>query len=313
MNNPQVSIFCVTYNQQDYIAKCIEGVLEQVINFNYVLIISDDFSNDKTAEICLEYQNRCPEKIFFSRNEKNLGVNQNFIKTYERCLNTKSKYIAQIAGDDYWTDPLKLQKQFDLMEAHQEVTLCYTNAYSFVDGNEAGREIMIKDKPQKNIFDLDLFIQNGGLILALTVFFRSDAFPNPVPGFLFKSFASDWALNILIMEKGKAAYIDEITAMYRVHPGGVTSSTYFPDIARSAIQLGKNLDIHFDYKYHKYFANYLNKYKELTVFYFQKKIIFKGIYYYLICFFTNPVKTIKDKVFYKTLFNVTFRGFEVFN
>ncbi len=309
---PTVSIFCITYNQQDFINDCIDSVLKQETSFDWVLLINDDNSTDNTADICRIYQEQYSGKIIFSSNSENLGLNKNMFLTYQKCIDTGSKYVAQVAGDDYWIDPFKLQKQFDFMELHPEVALCYTNAYAFFNGNEGQKEIMIKENPKQNVFDLEYYISKGCfLIPALTIFFRNDAFPQPVPDFICQAFNSDWALNILFMQKGKAAYMDEITAMYRRHRGGITSSTSLSSIIHNGIALSKNLDKHFNYKYHHVFGKTQQRYHRLILFYFEKKKYIKGLYWLFFSFFRNPLAFFADTYFLKTLYKVTFTGHEV--
>ena len=300
----QVSVLIITYNHEKYISRAIESVLAQNVNFSYQIVLSDDCSTDKTAEIVLNYADKFSEKFNVQIRKKNVGPSKNAIDNYLRC---HGKYIAILEGDDYWIDENKLQKQYDFMEAHPDVAFCYTNAYSFIDGNEAQTEIMIKKSPSQNIFDLDYYLNNGCFLTpTLTLFIRKDAFPNPVPDWLQSTFNLDWALNILYLENGKAAYLYEITAMYRMHQGGVTSSTYLPSIIHNGIALSKNLDHHFNYKYHHVFGKLQWRYKQLAVFFFEKKKYFKGIYWLSFCFFRNPASVITDTYFLKTLYKVTF-------
>ena len=309
--NQVVCVIMITYNHDKFIEKAIESVLMQKTNFAYEFIIEDDNSFDNTKQLCLKYQEKYPSVIKFKFNEKNIGFQSNFIKNFK---DAKCKYAVYIEGDDYWIDENKLQKQFDLMEAHPEVAFCYTNAYSFFDGNEEQREILIKNKPGQNIFDLDYYLKNDCFAMpTLTTFARKDAFPDPVPEWLYTTFKLDWALDILYLQKGKAAYLDEITAMYRVHKGGVTSSTSVPKIVHSGIELIKNLDKHFNFKYHRFFGNNLWHYQQLSIYYFQKRFLFKGFYYFLRGFLQKPLKVLKDTYYLKTIYKVLFQGFKVFD
>jgi len=115
-NSPLVSIICITYNHEPYIAEAIEGVLMQKCSFPIELVIGEDCSTDNTRKICEEYANKS-ELIKLLPTETNLGMMPNFIRTLQSCT---GKYIAMCEGDDYWTDPLKLQKQVDFLEANAE-------------------------------------------------------------------------------------------------------------------------------------------------------------------------------------------------
>ena len=309
MSSSQISVCIITYNHEKFIRRCIDSVLTQIIGEPIEITIGEDFSKDKTRNICREYKEKHPHKIRLIENKSNLGVCTNWINTIQSC---SGKYIAILEGDDYWIDENKLQKQYDFMETHPDVAFCYTNAFSFIDGNDEQKEIMIKNKPNQNIFDLDFYINNGCFLTpTLTLFIRKDAFPDPVPDWLQRTFNLDWALNILYLQKGKAAYLDEITAMYRMHQGGITSSTYLPSIIHNGIALSKNLDCHFNYKYHHVFGKLQWRYHKLTVFYFEKKKYLKGFYWLFFCFFRNPLAIVTDIYFLKTLYKVTFTGHEV--
>lgn len=307
MGKPSVSILCITYNHQKYIAKCIESLINQQTNFEYVIIINDDCSQDKTSDICSEYEKKYPEKIIYSKNNKNLGMNANFVQTYNKCLETKSKYIAQIGGDDFWIDTKKLQKQYDILEANSEIVLCYSNSFYIIEEIESEKKAMIRTKPNPTIFNLEYLINHDFFTIpAHTIMFRSDAFPVPTPDFVFNSFNSDWALKLLIIDKGKAAYLDEFTAVYRKHSMGITSTSKEHEVLLDRLVLNKNLDKYFNYKYHHVFGKRLWHYKGLAIAYFRNKNYVKGSYWFLRCIFRNPVETFADSYFLKTLFVVLF-------
>mgnify|MGYP001248218371 CR=1 FL=1 len=123
---PLVSVHMITYNHEKYIAQAIEGVLMQKTNFLFELVIGEDCSTDSTRVICKEYADRYPNIIKLLPDAgKNLGMMENAIRTTMACT---GKYIALCEGDDYWTDPYKLQKQVDFLEAHNDYGLTNTDA-----------------------------------------------------------------------------------------------------------------------------------------------------------------------------------------
>lgn len=125
------SVLMITYNHEKYIAEAIDSVIMQKTNFDYVIVIGEDCSTDKTREIVLEYKAKYPNKIKLLLQEKNVGMMQNFIDTLKVC---SGKYIAMLEGDDYWTDPYKLQKQVDFLEANPEYGLVHTNCLTSLNG-----------------------------------------------------------------------------------------------------------------------------------------------------------------------------------
>src|SRR5690554_1887156 len=120
--NIMVSVVMPTYNHEKYIRQAIEGVLMQISDFLFELIIVEDCSTDNTKNIALEYASQYPGKINVLTSEKNLGITKNYLRSVEGI---NGKYIAVCEGDDYWTDPLKLQKQVDFMEANPDCSMCF--------------------------------------------------------------------------------------------------------------------------------------------------------------------------------------------
>lgn len=131
---PLVVIRCLTYNHEPYIKDALDGFVMQKTNFPFIVIIHDDASNDLTQEIIQEYSKKYPDiikPIIEKENQysKNDGSLRKIIDT--ACASTGAKYVAMCEGDDYWTDPLKLQKQVDFLENNKEYGICYTKAISF--------------------------------------------------------------------------------------------------------------------------------------------------------------------------------------
>jgi len=120
-----VSICVMSYNLEHYISETLDSILMQKVNFQYNIVVSDDCSTDKTREILQQYAAKYPDKITLLLQENNLGVVANFVETLKAC---RGKYIATLDGDDYWTDPLKLQKQVDFLESNKDFSIVFHNA-----------------------------------------------------------------------------------------------------------------------------------------------------------------------------------------
>lgn len=102
-----VSVFMMTYNHENYIAQALDSILMQKINFGYEIIVGEDCSTDRTREIILSYAQRKPDLFKLILHDHNVGAKANQNAVLNAC---KGKYIAPCEGDDYWTDPYKLQK-----------------------------------------------------------------------------------------------------------------------------------------------------------------------------------------------------------
>jgi len=147
--NPLVSILMITFNQEKFIAQAIESVLMQRVNFKYEIVIGEDCSTDRTRDIVLEYQEKYSDRIKLLLQGKNAGMHKNFVDTYYACM---GKYIALLEGDDYWTDPYKLQKQVDFLEKNPDFAICFHNMQIiYEDEPHLNRISNIKQKEITNI------------------------------------------------------------------------------------------------------------------------------------------------------------------
>ncbi|MCQ2307121.1 MAG: glycosyltransferase [Bacteroidales bacterium] len=122
MIEPLLSIITITYNQEQFIAKTIESVLMQKVDFPIEYIIAEDCSTDGTLAICKDYAEKYPDIIRIITSEKNVGGIENERRA---MLAAKGKYVALCEGDDYWTDPLKLQRQVGFLESHPDYSVTF--------------------------------------------------------------------------------------------------------------------------------------------------------------------------------------------
>ena len=130
---PLVSVCMTTYNHEHYIAEAIESVITQRVNFALEIVIGEDCSTDNTLTICRDYQARYPEIIRIVTSENNIGMHANYRRTIEAC---SGKYIAMLDGDDYFTDPDKLQMQVDALQS-TGAAMCYTRSERRSDSDSA--------------------------------------------------------------------------------------------------------------------------------------------------------------------------------
>ena len=213
-----VSVDMITYNHEAYIKQAIEGVLMQKTNFKFELVIGEDCSTDRTREICIEYQKKYPDIIKLLLPEKNLGMNENGIRTVNAC---SGKYIALCEGDDYWTDPLKLQKQVDFLEGNEEYSICFHPVKVWKENEkELVDDFITREVPETTTI-LDL--AEGNYIHTPSVVFRKNQE-------VFDTFQSlgalpvgDYVLHMLNAKYGMIKKLPEIMGVYRVHDGGVHS------------------------------------------------------------------------------------------
>jgi glycosyltransferase involved in cell wall biosynthesis len=216
--NIVVSVSMITYNHEKFIAQAIEGVLMQETDFPIELIIGEDCSTDNTRKICLEYKEKYPEIIKLLLPEKNIGMHQNFITTLQACT---GKYIALCEGDDYWTDPLKLQKQVDFLEANGDYSMCFHNVHIL------GKHLNVYQHLQQREYSVDEILLIWTIPTCSAVIHRNcvNSLPqneNFVVGdnIIFTSCGSS----------GKIYCINEKMGVYRMHAGGVSNQiTVIPE------------------------------------------------------------------------------------
>jgi glycosyltransferase involved in cell wall biosynthesis len=213
-----VTVLLITYNHERFIAQAIESVLMQQTSFDYELVVIEDCSTDRTRDIVTDYQRKHPHRI----RAVLAATNEHNTKAWTReALAARGRYIAFLDGDDYWTDPGKLQKQADFLDTHPECALCYHNVLMFDDeGREAPRLRYTRPQPAVSTRD-DLLA--GNFIHACSVMSRArlvDPFPSWFDEFRL---SGDWAILILNAQHGHIGYLDEVMATYRRHSGGVWS------------------------------------------------------------------------------------------
>ena len=128
----KVSVSVTAYNHEKYIAQAIDSILMQEVDFEYEIIIGEDYSADNTRNIVIDFQRRYPDKIKLILPQENLGYGGN--KIFDQTLQvSRGEYVALLDGDDYWTSPHKLRKQVDFLDSHPECSMCFHNAQVFYE------------------------------------------------------------------------------------------------------------------------------------------------------------------------------------
>jgi glycosyltransferase involved in cell wall biosynthesis len=265
MNRPLVSICIITYNHERFIGQCIEGVMSQIINFDIEIIVGDDFSKDNTAGILREMELRYPGKIKPIYHLANVGgVNNAYIHCFPKL---SGKYVAICEGDDFWTDPYKLQKQVDFLEKNPEFSFCFHRVNNVDDQSKVIASQSPLEEPiyynANDIFHIS--------IPTLSVVFRRsfDIIPNEI----LKVQSCDTFLFGLLARHGKAADLGFIAASYRTHAGGVYSSQKLIDQVKQQIDTRKKMKQSpaFTLQHKEEISKEILKRKTMFVKYFLKK------------------------------------------
>ncbi len=213
-NTIQVSIICNAYNHENYIRDALESFLMQKTNFKFEVLIHDDASTDKTAEVIREYEEKYPEiikPIYQKENQYSQGIRCSNVYQYPRV---KGKYIAVCEGDDYWTDPYKLQKQFDALESNPQVDICAHTA-DVVEAETKKKIKEIRPSNEDTIFPLeDVILGEGGFVVTNSLMYRSEISVLEHPPFR-KFLSLDYTLQIHGSLRGGMLYLKDNMSAYR--------------------------------------------------------------------------------------------------
>lgn len=279
----KVLIRCATYNHEKYIEDALKGFVMQQTKFPFCAVVIDDFSTDGTADIIRKYEKKYPDiikGIYLQENYYSQKKPRTFLKPWENS----AEYLALCEGDDYWTDPLKLQKQVDALDEHPECTI----AFSKVQCVNRNKIILNSTIPRKNYFKtgfvtIDDFLRyqygKGFWIFQTSSYLARLKFYSEVQDFeYYKIFPfSDDSFVVSYLLNGKGYYINEICSCYRVQSGGHTShvkndSSFAVSSQKKVIVSLPILDEYTEGKYHNYIKRRQLR-TEFYIDYFQHNVL----------------------------------------
>lgn len=291
---PLVSICCITFNHSQYIADALDSFLIQKTTFPFEIIVRDDCSTDGTTEIIREYAENFPrliKPIYESSNQYSQGV-QPFPVVMSHA---QGKYIAICEGDDYWTDPTKLQKQFDFLQTHPDFSMIFHNA-TIHDYSEYG---------DINVYPHNIALPSGEISIAqilitkivptASVVFRSSIDLSPY--FAKRYPVGDTPLFMFLGKFGKIYYSDETTSVYRLLPTGMVKSALIKSESHIAfLTYYKDLMVFF----HEFALNrtisvlLAQRYLKIIKSSWNEKKFWRFFNYNLLYFKSFPIQFLKD-------------------
>ncbi len=217
-NIPVLSVIVITYNHEKYIRQCITSILEQKTDFRFEIIIADDFSKDKTREICKELENKHSEKVRLLFQKQNVGLMKNYLSVLKLC---KGKYIAQIAGDDYFTDPEKLQKQKDYLQAHPEVGLVFTDCDFFYERTGVTERSVFSTGTKRYTKSFEEHIAEKGFLAPMTWMYRAELSPLSF-GYVQDYTDESFPYILDIFKHSNIHFLQQSTAVRRVQENSIS-------------------------------------------------------------------------------------------
>ena len=303
-NNILLSILMITYNQEKYIAKAIDSILMQKVDFKYEIIIGEDCSSDRTREILLRYKEKYPDKIRLLLHEDNIGMLNNWKAVLEA---TQAEYNAVLEGDDYWIDSHKLQIQVDSMRKNPECYISFHPAQLRL-GDDTSGEIYAKQANKTKVFTpSEVILGGGGFCPTASIVFRKEVLES-LPDFYYEMPVGDYILQIFASLHGGALYIDRVMSVYRKGVDG--SWSYLMENEDKRVSFYENklaaMDKLDDYLRHKY-QNEISheKSKEhyaLAIFYLYNEMFDKFKYYIQLSYKTFNLKMMFYTIDYRLRF-----------
>lgn len=246
----KVSIICTNYNKGDWVREAMDSFLNQRTTFDFEIIIIDDASTDHSYEIIQDYQNKFPEKVRTFRNEVNLGITRTWKKV---CQEAKGQYIARCDSDDFWTDPLKLQKQVDLLDSSTD-SLWSNTEFDMVDldGNIIQKDAFA-NKALPLIDSYEEMLVMKGMTMAST-WLVDTSLMQDVSDQISDTAADDtFELQLELFKRTKISFLSDSTTVYRMNLGS-DSKPMTPDTAEKRFTGILNSQI-----------KYLNKYPDQDI------------------------------------------------
>lgn len=217
---PKVSIICITYNQEKYVRQALDGFVMQKTNFPFEVIIHDDASTDKTADIIREYQAKYPEiikPIFQTVNQFSQGKDPIIHFMLDKI---QGQYVAINEGDDYWTDENKLQKQADFLDAHPDFSVCFHPVRVVWEDSSAPDSIFPTPEYRfdKDVLDINDLLKRN-FIQTNSVMYRWCLTKEQYPP--KRILPADYFWHLVHAKKGKIGFLPDVMAVYRRNHGGI--------------------------------------------------------------------------------------------
>ncbi len=295
----KLSVCVFTYNHAAYISQTIESILMQKSDFDFEIVIGEDNSTDGTREIVQEYQLKYPGKVRAILNPENKGMMKNNIDTILAC---RGEYIALMDGDDFWTNPQKVQKQVDFLNANSSYAFCFHDGLILgVDGKIA--DVTCCYDLKKNTVEFDDVISDVS-IPTHSIVFRRAAIGGYPPKWFETLNAPDLPLYLLLCEYGSGYFFSECWGVYRKHAGGSWTGQHYQSRWLTYLQIYRVMNEHFDYKYDRYFKRSESKICfALAVDLAEDKKLKRAVCYFRRSLIAGSSKQLPDTSIFIKLFN----------
>lgn len=231
MKEVLVSVVCNTYNHEKYIKDALDGFLTQKTDFQYEIVLYDDASTDKTADIIRKYEAIHQDIIHaIYQKENQYSKKKNFLFMREVYFTCRGKYIAFCEGDDFWIDTHKLQMQVDFLEKHSDYILTAHNAIRLNCGDGTIDAINPYDC-DKTLSPKEIIMQYHGNIPTASMVMRTDVLKK-IDDLFWEYDVDDWLFQLACIPRGKIYYFDRIMSLYRYKHKDSWTATWEEDLQK---------------------------------------------------------------------------------
>lgn len=252
-NQVMVSVCCLVYNHEKYLRQCLDGFIMQKTNFKFEVLIHDDASTDHSADIIREYERKYPDiikPIYQTENQYSKGVPISMTYQYPRA---KGRYVAFCEGDDCWTSPYKLQRQYQYMEQHPNVGLCVHEAVSCNALNNS-YAFVTREKSERDYSVNEVILGGGGIFATNSSFFRRENLQR-MPSCFNMSGMGDFQLFVYNTICGGCHYFPDVMSLYNSHVSGSFTDRHSSNLAmriefcKAKLDMLAKVDEFYDFKY----------------------------------------------------------------
>jgi glycosyltransferase involved in cell wall biosynthesis len=262
----KVSVCVPAFNHEKYIAQMLDGALMQQTDFDFEIVIGDDASTDSTPDIIQQYIARNPGRIRAFLHAENQGPKEprefagrnNVLQLLKAC---EGEYVAMCEGDDYWTDPLKLQKQVDFLDKNPDFAISHHNMLvTYEDGSDSHS---FNAPDQKLVSTIKDILEDKWFMATASWVYRNHFLTNDFAEWHAKAAAGDWAVMIQLAAQGRIGYLPETMGVYRKHSAGLSNihSQTNRNFLLNRKEMFENVDQWLDYRYHEAIEKTLIKYE----------------------------------------------------
>lgn len=268
----KLSVCVPTYNHENFIGQMLDGALMQQTSFPFEIVIGDDASTDRTQGIIREYSEKYPGRIRAYLHDKNQGPasprefagRNNVLGLLKAC---QGEYVAMCEGDDYWTDPLKLQKQIDFLDNHKDYSVCHHNVkVIYEDGSESH---LFNSDDQQLTSSIENVLEDKWFMATASWVYRNYFKDEDFADWHAKAAAGDWAILIQLAAYGKIGYLPDTMGIYRKHSAGLSNVHSHSNVwfLKNRMEMFKNVNEWLDKRYDATIAQTVSWYEaELSKF-----------------------------------------------